>query len=103
MEAGSGAVLRSPRYNIAPSDQVPILTVAETGHRQITPMVWGFSRSGSGWRVGQINARAETVSERGTGCAVITDRFYMWTGAKGAQRQMLKIMPDERGPWRGHR
>ena len=50
-------VLWSPRYNIAPTDQVPILTVAESGHRQLTPMVWGIPRSRGGRMVRQINAR----------------------------------------------
>jgi hypothetical protein len=50
VEAGSGAVLWSPRYNIAPTDQVPILNVAESGHRQPSRMP-GASRGtvAGGW------------------------------------------------------
>jgi putative SOS response-associated peptidase YedK len=87
VEAGSGAVLWSPRYNIAPTDQVPILSVAEAGHRHLQPMVWGIPRSRNGRMARQINARAETVSERSHRCAVISDGFYEWAGAKGSTRQ----------------
>jgi putative SOS response-associated peptidase YedK len=37
--------------------------------------------------VRQINARAESVSERSARCVVISDGFYEWAGAKGPARQ----------------
>lgn len=50
VEAGGGDVLWEPRYNIAPTDQVPILSVAQNGQRKITPMVWGIPRNAAaGW------------------------------------------------------
>jgi putative SOS response-associated peptidase YedK len=107
VEAGSGAVLWSPRYNIAPTDQVPILTVAETGHRQLTPMVWGIPRSRNGRMVRQINARAETVSERSHRCAVISDGFYEWAGTKTNRQPYFFHRPDDAlilmaGLWQWH-
>jgi putative SOS response-associated peptidase YedK len=87
VEAGGSNVLWSPRYNIAPTDQVPILIRREKGMRDLTSMVWGIPRSRGGRMVRQINARAETVSERSARCAVISDGFYKWAGAKGPARQ----------------
>jgi putative SOS response-associated peptidase YedK len=35
IEAGGGSVLWSPRYNIAPTDQVPVLMRRESGARDL--------------------------------------------------------------------
>jgi putative SOS response-associated peptidase YedK len=64
VEAGGSNVLWSPRYNIAPTDQVPILMRRETGMRDLTPMSWEIPRSRGGRVVPQINARAETIPPR---------------------------------------
>src|SRR6185369_11331113 len=57
----------APRYNIAPSQQVPIVRVDETGTRQLALVRWGLIPSWSadasiGYKL--INARSETVAEK---------------------------------------
>ena len=55
-----------PRYNVAPSQEVPVILRNE-GHNELRPMRWGLVPS---WAqdpsVGQgvINARAETLLEK---------------------------------------
>ena len=79
-------MLWEPRYNIAPTDQVPILSV-ENYQREISPMVWGIPRSRNGRMVRQINARAESIGATASRCAVISDGFYEWAGDKGSHRR----------------
>jgi putative SOS response-associated peptidase YedK len=56
-----------PRYNIAPTDQIPIIRVDQRdGERELTMARWGLV---PGWmkqipKVPHINARAETVHEK---------------------------------------
>lgn len=78
----------APRYNIAPSQDVPVIVRRAEGN-QIMPMHWGLVPS---WAkdpsIGQrmINARAETLAEKpsfkrliGTHrCLVPADGFYEW-------------------------
>ena len=77
-----------PRYNIAPTDDVPIVTAAPGG-RRAGPMRWGLvPRWADSPRVGArlINARAETVATRSAfresflarRCLVPADGFYEW-------------------------
>ena len=77
-----------PRYNIAPTDDVPIV-IAAPGGRRAGPMRWGLvPRWADSPRVGArlINARAETVATRSTfresflarRCLVPADGFYEW-------------------------
>ena len=87
VEAAGGSVLYEPRYNIAPTQQSPILINEADRGRQITPMIWGIPRSRGTRMVRQINARAEALPLRSPRCAVITDGFYEWAGAKGSARQ----------------
>lgn len=77
----------TPRYNIAPTDNVPILLRADGGARQIELMSWGIVRERNGRATRQINGRGESVSSRSPRCAVISDGFYEWGGAKGPNRQ----------------
>jgi len=80
----------SPRYNIAPSQDVPaVVHLRETAHRQFRPLRWGLVPSWSKDRtIGArlINARAETVVTRPAfrgllrerRCLVLADGFYEW-------------------------
>src|ERR1700741_1394641 len=74
-ETGGSDVIWSPRYNIAPTDQVPILVRRETGARDITTVTWGIPRSRNGRMVRQINARGESIGSGISRCAVISDGF----------------------------
>jgi putative SOS response-associated peptidase YedK len=109
VERAGGSVLFEPRYNIAPTQQTPIL-INEADHgRLISPMVWGIPRSHGGRMVRQINARAESLPLGSSRCAVIGDGFYEWTGAKGSARQPFWFHREDdgltlmAGLWQWHR
>jgi len=84
-----------PRYNVAPSQSVPIV-VAHDGGRRIVMAKWGFHPA---WmkdgKLAPINAKAETVAEsrlfqeavqRGR-CLVPADGFYEWKPVPGQKRK----------------
>ena len=84
-----------PRYNVAPSQPVPIV-IARDGGRQIVMAKWGFHPV---WmkssKLAPINAKAETVAEsrmfleavqRGR-CLVPADGFYEWSAVPGQKRK----------------
>ena len=56
-----------PRYNIAPTQKIPVIIPAENGNRQLTEMRWGLIPS---WVKDLkthkllINARAETLAQK---------------------------------------
>jgi putative SOS response-associated peptidase YedK len=78
-----------PRYNIAPSQPVPVVTRTEGGERHLMEMVWGLIPS---WTKDPavirhaINARADTLAERPSfrkpllnqRCLVPANGFYEW-------------------------
>lgn len=64
VESDSGSIIFEPRYNIASTDQVPILTTSANGRRQLTPMVWGIAtigRDNHNRLTRHINARVENL------------------------------------------
>ena len=81
-----------PRYNIAPSQPVPVVIQPESGERSITEMVWGlvphWAKDPSAVRH-SINARAETLEERPSFCGLLhrsrclvpANGFYEWKKA----------------------
>lgn len=88
--------VRLPRYNVAPTDDVPVV-IAAPGGRRAGPMRWGLLPP---WaespKVGarMINARSESVATRSAyresflarRCLVPADGFYEWeTRATGKQ------------------
>jgi putative SOS response-associated peptidase YedK len=90
-----------PRYNIAPTQTVPVVRVDVDGAREWAWLRWGLVPSWSkdpsiGSRM--INARAETASEkpsfraamRRRRCLVPADGFYEWRKT-GAQSQPYRI------------
>jgi putative SOS response-associated peptidase YedK len=107
VESG-GSVLFEPRYNVAPTDQVPILRVGEHGERELSPMVWGIatpSRDNKERLTRHINARAENLTSNAlwraalseSRCVVVSDGFYEWTGASKAsdRRPFFLHRPDD--------
>ena len=78
----------APRYNIAPSQEVPVI-VQNEGINQLKPMKWGLVPS---WApepsIGNhmINARAETITEKPSyrrlveskRCVIPANGFYEW-------------------------
>ena len=91
-----------PRYNIAPTEDAPVV-VAARGGRRAGPMRWGLLPHWAGDpRAGarMINARAETVATRGAfresfsarRCLVPASGFYEW-----------ESRPSGKQPWWIHR
>jgi len=84
-----------PRYNVAPSQPVPIV-VAHNGGRQLVIAKWGFRPV---WmktsKLASINAKAETVATsrmfqaalKHHRCLVPADGFYEWKAVPGQKRK----------------
>ena len=88
-----------PRYNVAPTNRVPVVIEGQNGERRVEMMRWGlvpfWARDESiGSRL--INARAETIAEKpafraalkSRRCIVPADGFYEWTGAAKERRPL---------------
>jgi putative SOS response-associated peptidase YedK len=102
---GVQAALEQPRYNLAPTQQVP--AVVNDGARQLTLLRWGLV---PGWArdvaIGNklINARAETVADkpsfrtalRRRRCIVVADGFYEWMQSARPKRPFLFQRRDGR-------
>lgn len=97
-----------PRYNIAPTQQIPVvLENPDDGNRTLEMMHWGLIPSWSkdpsiGSRM--INARAETVAEKPSyrsafkrrRCLVVADGFYEWKKTEdGKQPYYLRLGSGE--------
>jgi putative SOS response-associated peptidase YedK len=92
-----------PRYNIAPSQQVPIVRASAGGRRELVDARWGLvphwaKEAAIGNRL--INARAETLAEkpafrdsfRRRRCLIPADGFYEWqTLGKSKQPWLLRL------------
>lgn len=100
-----------PRFNIAPSQDVPIVRMNSDDIAAIGLARWGLIPS---WTRGKpklqpINARAETVATSGmfrtafnkSRCLIPADGFYEWrklgTGPKPAKQPMFIHMADDEG------
>ena len=97
-----------PRYNIAPSQDAPIVRLDAEGGRELVLLRWGLVPS---WSKGpdpaysMINARAETVAEKPAfrdafkkrRCLVPADGFYEWR-ADGGRKQPYFIRLKASGP-----
>ena len=79
------------RYNIAPSQEAPVVRVAKDGGRELAMLRWGlvpFWAKDPSVGSRMINARSETVMEkpafreafRSRRCAIPASGFYEWTG-----------------------
>lgn len=86
-----------PRFNIAPSQEVPAIVQTREG-RQLWDMRWGFQPDWATPQPGRpppINARAETLLERGLfrdalaagRCIIPADGFYEWQAIPGARKK----------------
>lgn len=95
------------RYNIAPSQMVPVVTAKDGKHREISLMKWGlvphWAKDPSiGNRM--INARAETLAEKPSfktayqkqRCIVPASGFYEWK-AEAAIKQPYYIHASSKG------
>ena len=86
-----------PRWNVAPTQTVPVVVEGPRGVRRLEPMRWGLVPSWAddpsiGSRM--VNARAETAATkpsfraavRSRRCLVPADGFYEWTVAGGVKQ-----------------
>jgi putative SOS response-associated peptidase YedK len=88
------------RYNIAPTQPIPVVCLDRAGARRFRLMRWGllpsFVKDPKKFPT-LINARSEEVLDkpsfrnamRWRRCLVPADGFYEWTGAKGKRRPFL--------------
>ena len=96
----------SPRYNIAPGQEVPVIVNAD-GVRKLAMMRWGLVPSWAkdpsiGNRM--INARAETVAQKPAfkrllgkrRCLVLADGFYEWRREGKRKFPMRIVLKDTR-------
>lgn len=95
-----------PRFNVAPSQQAPIIRLNAANRPAGGLVEWGLVPS---WTRGTpkakpINARAETVATSGMfrqafdrrRCLVPADGFYEWRGAKPPKEPTFIHFPDDR-------
>ena len=78
-----------PRYNVAPTTEVPVIRLAEEGFREVVGMRWGlrpFWAKPDAKLPLMINARAETIAEKPAyraafkkrRCLVPASGYYEW-------------------------
>lgn len=107
LDAGSELPELSPRYNVAPSQEIATVLEDEAGRRVLASLRWGLV---PGWAedpaIGNrlINARAESVATkpafrealRRRRCLVPVDGFYEWSGRGAERRPYVFRRPDGR-------
>jgi len=95
------AAAHKPRYNIAPTQTAPIVTLEDAG-RVLGLATWGFAERD---RKLAINVRAETVATRpgirdafaSRRCVVPADGFFEWRGER-KERQPIWFHRAQGGP-----
>jgi putative SOS response-associated peptidase YedK len=98
-----------PRYNVAPSQEIPICRPAN-GVREIILARWGLVPFwAKDLKVGykMINAKAETVDQKPSfrnafksrRCLIPADGFYEWKKLEGGEKQPYRLCLADRGPF----
>lgn len=97
----------APRWNVAPTQDAPVVVEGPRGVRRVEMRRWGLVppwAKDPSFGARTINARAETAAEkpafraamRSRRCLVPVDGFYEWTGEAGA-RQPWHVRMRSRG------
>ena len=97
----------APRYNIAPTQSVPVLRAGES-RRSLITMRWGLIQSWAkdmSMAARMINARAETAADkpafrsafRARRCLVPADGYFEWL-KEGAHRQPYRVTRADGAP-----
>ncbi|HUJ43257.1 MAG TPA: SOS response-associated peptidase [Opitutaceae bacterium] len=92
----------APRYNVAPSQSMPVIATAEDGSVRAATMKWGmvpFWDKSERPRLAPINAKAEEAfskpmfrqSIQKRRCLVPADGFYEWQKLEGDRKQPFVI------------
>lgn len=100
----AGAPSIAPRYNIAPTQQVPVVRLARSGERELVLLRWGlvpFWAKDLAIGQRQINARAESLETRPAfreafrrrRCLVPATGFYEWQAGPRRKQPYLCRLP----------
>jgi putative SOS response-associated peptidase YedK len=99
-----------PRYNLAPTQQAPVIRPRAEGGNELAMMRWGlvpsWSKEGPASGFTMINARAETVADkpayraafRDRRCLVPADGFYEWKKL-GREKQPYRFTMTDGAPF----
>jgi putative SOS response-associated peptidase YedK len=91
------------RFNIAPTEPVPVVVEEPSGARQVAIAAWGIAPHRPGGRPFlAFNARAESLTERPTfrplvarsRCLVPASGWYEWTAAAGSKAKQPWYITD---------
>ena len=94
------------RYNIAPTDAVPVVIEAEDGERRVELASWGIAPHRPGGKTFlAFNARSESLTERPTfrplvaksRCLVPASGWYEWTTVPGSKAKQPWFITDPKG------
>jgi putative SOS response-associated peptidase YedK len=109
----AGHQILLPRFNVAPTTQIPVIRLAKDGKREFIELRWGlvpfWSRPGDKlWDKLPllINARAETLSSKPAfrdafkrrRCIVPATGYYEWQKRPGGPKQPFYITRRDRQP-----
>jgi putative SOS response-associated peptidase YedK len=97
-----------PRYNIAPTHQVPIVRVGHDGQRELVQVRWGLvPRWAKDPKIGErmINARADSVAQKPSyrnafrrhRCLVPANGFYEWMPTAEGHKQPVLVARRDGG------
>ena len=98
-----------PRFNVAPTTQIPVIRLRQDGRSELIEMRWGlvplWSRPEDKLLL-MINARAETVSStpafreafKRRRCIVPASGYYEWQKLPGGAKQPFYITRRDRQP-----
>jgi putative SOS response-associated peptidase YedK len=98
----------APRFNIAPSQQVPIVLQRPDGTREALTARWGliphWVKDLGSFKASLFNARAESAADkpsfrdamRRSRCVLPASGFYEWTSAGGAKQPFHIVRRDGR-------
>lgn len=100
----------TPRYNIAPTQQVPIVRLNQAGDRELSQVRWGlvpFWAKDPAIGNKMINARAETITSKPgfrdaykkTRCLIPASGFYEWAKLADGSKQPVHIGLKDDGPF----
>jgi putative SOS response-associated peptidase YedK len=100
----------SARYNIAPTQRVPIVRLTPGGDRELAQVRWGlvpFWAKDPSIGSKMINARAETVATapafrsafKKTRCLIPASGFYEWQKRPDGSKQPMHIGMKDGGPF----
>lgn len=94
------------RYNIAPTQDVPVVRHGESGEREFASIRWGLVPAWAkeiGGSAPLINARSETIAEKPSfrdafqrrRCLIPSDGFYEWKTENGEKQAYRIALPDD--------